>query len=71
MTKQEAIQSMREGNKLTHYYFSPEEWVTIENGKMLFEDGVRCDISEFWKYRTVSGWNTGWSIIDKSQPKPA
>ena len=36
MTKQEAIQAMREGKKVTHRWFSPNEWMTIKAGNVLF-----------------------------------
>lgn len=43
MTKQEAITAMREGKKVTHRYFSSNEWMTFDNdGKILLEDGVKC-----------------------------
>jgi len=29
MTKEEAIQEMRAGKKLTHRHFTSEEWVTV------------------------------------------
>ena len=36
MTKQEAIQAMREGKKASHRYFSSDEWMTIKGGNVLF-----------------------------------
>lgn len=35
MTKQEAIQAMREGKKVTHRYFSSDEWMGIK-GEMFY-----------------------------------
>lgn len=29
MTKAEAIQAMKEGKKVTHHLFSPDEWMTM------------------------------------------
>ena len=40
MSKEEAIQAMKEGKKVTHRFFSSDEWMTIENGFLLLEDGV-------------------------------
>ena len=31
MSKEEAIQAMKEGKKVTHRFFSSDEWMTIEN----------------------------------------
>lgn len=47
MTKAEAIQAMQEGYKVTHRYFSPEEWMTMRMGMMVLEDGVVCTPQEF------------------------
>lgn len=69
MDKTDAITQMLKGYKVTHYNFSPEEWVTI-NGKMensnqhkyLLEDGVECSEMEFWKWRLGSEWYDGWAL---------
>ena len=61
MTKKEAIILMQQGVKITHIYFSKEEWVTMEDGMILLEDGVRCEQVEFWKWRTSDFWNEGYS----------
>jgi len=67
MNKYEAVKAMAEGQKLTHIWFSPEEWVTIKQARFLFEDGCRCTIKEFWSSRTHPDWNEGWSLwIDSS-----
>jgi len=31
MTKQEAFQAMLDGNKITHYYFSSDEYLYIQD----------------------------------------
>jgi len=54
---------MREGKKVTHKYFSPEEWATQDNGQILLEDGVRCSPAEFWKYRQSSIFDNDWEIF--------
>ena len=62
MTKEEAIELMKKGVKMTHKYSTPEEWVYIGNdGKYVLEDGVECDKYEFWKWRIQEYWNDGWS----------
>ena len=62
MTKAEAVQAMINGEKVTHRHFSPNEWATMENGKIVLEDGVRCDPSEFWRWRTNTIFDDDWSI---------
>lgn len=62
MNKQEAIEAMQAGKKVTWKYFSDDEWMTIENGKIVLEDGVRCSPDEFWR-STDEGWNDGYSLF--------
>ena len=61
MTRQEAVQAMANGEKITHESFSDQEWMTMENGKILLEDGVRCSPQEFWQWRQGESWETGYS----------
>lgn len=61
MTKDEAMTFMRNGGKVTHRFFSPDEWM-IESGYLYeFEDGCMCEFSEFWSFRKDASWDDGWS----------
>ena len=60
-TKQEAIYLMKKGVKMTHAFFSHEEWVTIKNEDMLFEDGSSCSQNQFWADRGSREWLFNWS----------
>jgi hypothetical protein len=62
MDKAEAIQAMKEGKKVTHYNFSPGEWMTMENGQIVLEDTVRCSPAEFWRWRMNSSWDNDYSL---------
>ncbi len=63
MNKQDAIKAMSNGSKLTHAFFSSDEWVKERSFLTLkFEDGCVCDKNTFWIYRTDQNWNEGWSI---------
>lgn len=66
MDRATAIKAMREGKKVTHKYFTPEEWATQEHGEIVLEDGVRCQPSEFWRYRQTQLFNDGWSIFEET-----
>ena len=61
MSKDDLLSFMQKGNKVTHRHFSDDEWMTFDNGKLLFEDGVRCGWTEFWKYRKKIGMEKGWT----------
>jgi len=65
MTKKGAILAMMTGRKVTHRFFSPDEWITMEGNEMVLEDGVRCDPDEFWRWRILSGWEDGWSFYNE------
>lgn len=63
MTKEKAIELMKAGARLTHHFFSSEEWVSINNeGLYCFEDGCVCEPEEFWKWRQDPAWDNGWDL---------
>lgn len=62
MTKDEAIKAMREGAKVTHTYFTGDEWITMLGNIVRMEQGQECWSSEFWRDRQGESWETGWSI---------
>ena len=63
MTKQEAIQLMREGIKVKHRFFIDDEWVIMEDSVTIInQDYQAFSTFEFWRYRTQVEWEEGWSI---------
>jgi len=69
MTFQEAVTLMKQGKKLTHRFFSSDEWVTMEGLTMIFEDGVKCSPSQFLMDRTDLAWNEDWSEFNHHQER--
>ena len=64
MLKTEALQAMSEGKKVTHRLFGSDEWVTMDCGRIFFEDGVNCSQDEFFnKDRQDQQWSDGYSIF--------
>jgi hypothetical protein len=63
MTKDSAIQAMKDGAKVTHRYFSRDEWMRMEGDTIILEDGVKCSSAEFWKDRLDEFWEDDWSIF--------
>lgn len=61
MTKQEAIWAMEEGKKVTHRYFSSDEWISLVDRRIISEDGVRHD--SFWELHTDAAYETDWEIF--------
>lgn len=62
MTKNEAIEALENGKKVTHYLFDPEEWMEMVHGLIVFEDGVHCTLEQFFKIRHSNQWDDGYSI---------
>lgn len=67
MNKAEAIEKMTAGEKVTHHHFSPDEWVTMKDGKMVLEDGVKCSPLEFWRWRTDASWDNDWELFEEPE----
>jgi hypothetical protein len=63
MTKAEAIEAMEAGKRVTHTYFTPEEWISMEDGKIVTEDGYKFDPDEFWMHRFDPIFNENWIIF--------
>jgi hypothetical protein len=73
MNKHEAKLALSEGKKVTHDYFSKDEYVYLEcvnpntrpiKYECIFEDGVRQEEGEFWQLRKESHWDNGWEIFN-------
>jgi len=62
MTKQEAYKAMEDGHKVTHEWFSFDEYVYIKDDKMYTEDGYRFE--DGWEDRKTDDWQTGWRIFN-------
>ena len=60
MTKNEALQALKLGKKVTGPWFTPEEFIRIENGVLVDEKGYK--MHDFWRTRTESVWDNGWSV---------
>ena len=64
MSKEEAIQAMKEGKRLTHRLFAADEWMTMQEGMVILEDGVVCTPRYYWQWRTDPGWDDGYKLFD-------
>lgn len=58
MSRQEAFNAMKSGKKITHQYFSKDEFYEIKDGAIIAEDGVN-HTSVFWSLEQE--WRShGW-----------
>lgn len=48
MTMQEALKAMQDGKRVSHRFFSPDEWISIKNNEIITEEGYSCPIEEFF-----------------------
>jgi len=73
MTKNEAIEAMHKGEKVTHRYFSDEEFVYMkghDRRTVWTEDGAHIAASIFWDDRAGDAWETDWSLFDSTTLNP-
>lgn len=68
MTKDKAIEAMKKGLKVRHYYFGDNEFIYMDAGMIVTEEGYKVKPIEFWAYRSTKGWQNGWSIIKTPLP---
>jgi hypothetical protein len=65
ISKDEAIMIMKHGGKVTHEYFTSEEWVTMKNNfTVVTEDGYEIPDHLFWNDRKNPGFEKGWAILE-------
>jgi hypothetical protein len=64
MNKLEMMQAVKDGAKVTHPYFSPDEWMAKgSGGGVVFEDGVKCSWGKYWLYRQGIGMESNWRSV--------
>lgn len=61
MTREEALEMMKSGHKITHEYFTPSEYFCMKFKSIIAEDGV--DFSDLFFTRDM--YADGWSIFEE------
>lgn len=61
MTKKEAIQELKKGQKLTHKFFDDDAYIHLVNDEIHDEKGININ-NEFWRWRTSKSWRNNWEI---------
>jgi len=62
MTLEEAKELARKGIKVTHEYFADDEYMTMEDNMVIFEDGVKIFFDEWTQGKDYL--LNGWSIFE-------
>jgi len=60
MTLQEAKEQAQKGIKVTHTYFTDDEYMTMRGNMILFEDGAKIFFNEWTEGKDYL--NDGWSL---------
>jgi len=61
MTREEAYNAMKYGEKITHQYFSKDEYYEMKNSSIFAEDGVN-HTAVFWSEENNNFRADGWEI---------
>ena len=68
MTREEALQAMIDGHKVTHRFFTSDEFIYMKAQDIYTEEGYNMGTvnSEFWRMRGDEPggelWHDGWSL---------
>lgn len=63
MNLEQAKELARQGIKMTHEYFTKDEYMTIKGNMIVFEDGAKIFINEFFT-QDKEYFNEGWSKFE-------
>lgn len=67
MTKKEALELARKGEKITHRFFAKNEWITLRGCKIETEEGYFIDQELFFQMRPDQVWQNGWSVFQAEE----
>ena len=62
MNKEQAKLALKAGRKITHKYFSDNEFVYMDGNKLTDEKGLILKWDEFWLYRNNLIFDKDWDI---------
>ena len=71
MDKKEAKSLMKAGKKISHRFFTDEEWITSDPTGVIYSDekGIQFPAREFWNYRQGELWERGYYIYEPQRNK--
>jgi hypothetical protein len=63
LTKRQAYEEMKKGNKVSHKNFIDEEYLILVKGNVFSEEDILiCSEEKFFLYNKGVDWQTGWSL---------
>ena len=74
MNKEQAIEALKQGKKLTHRFFLETEFIYLKEGILYDEENVNLghpDLNaEFWQIRRAKNWDSDWTIYSNPTTYP-
>lgn len=67
MTREEAYEALKEGNKITHHYFGRNEYYEMKDNSIIAEDGVNHS-RVFWQQDQDNWRADGWELYIENNP---
>lgn len=63
ITKDEAYKLMCKGHRISHEYYSDDEYLYMKGSIIYTEEGYPCGnyLDKFWK--EIQRWPTGWKTV--------
>jgi len=68
MSREEAIQAMKQGERITHRYFSDDEFIYMDDPlEIKDESGYAFPAWLFWSHRNTEQWNDGFDLFNTNK----
>ena len=69
MTKAEIMIELIAGNRVTHAYFSKDEFIQIVNHQLVDERGLILNNKAFWDFRKAPMFDDGWELYHEPESR--
>ncbi len=68
MTKDGALLAMMAGEKISHQYFMDEEYLYMDKGTIMTEDGYALgnERGPWWANKAGDNWKAGWKLYKEN-----
>ena len=64
VSKEEAYKLMEQGHKITHEYYTDEEYLCMKNGVIYDESGYRMGTKRDRFWAIDQRWESGWMTVN-------
>lgn len=67
LSREQAIEAMQRGEKVTHRFFTDEEYIIMRGDRIVDENDNSISVIEFWSFRYQPYWSENWSIFKERE----